>query len=68
MYEIEDFYDFMVQIDGRKKENLGSWFSDASQPFNKYSHHSSVVKVSCIELTFLLSDTDKAFSYICCAQ
>ena len=48
MYEIEDFYDFMVQIDGRKKENLGSWFSDASQPFNKYSHHSSVVKVSCI--------------------
>ncbi|KAL4654864.1 hypothetical protein ACB092_01G411400 [Castanea dentata] len=32
------------QIDRRKKENLGSWFSDASQPFNKYSHHSSVVK------------------------
>jgi len=48
VYEIENFYAFMVQIDRRKKENLGSWFSDASQPFNKYSHHSSVVKVSCI--------------------
>lgn len=29
---------------GRKKENLDSWFSDTSQPFNKHANHSAVVK------------------------
>uniref|UniRef100_A0A2C9V5D8 RNA helicase n=1 Tax=Manihot esculenta TaxID=3983 RepID=A0A2C9V5D8_MANES len=29
---------------GKNKENLGSWLSDKSQPFNMYSHHSSIVK------------------------
>ncbi|XP_057251460.1 DExH-box ATP-dependent RNA helicase DExH7, chloroplastic isoform X4 [Beta vulgaris subsp. vulgaris] len=29
---------------GRKKGNLDSWFSDASQPFNKYANHFPVVK------------------------
>lgn len=28
----------------RKKENLDSWLSDLSQPFNRHSHHPSVVK------------------------
>ncbi|KAG7976723.1 hypothetical protein I3843_06G164800 [Carya illinoinensis] len=32
------------QVQGQKKEDFDSWFSDASQPFNKYSCHSSVVK------------------------
>ncbi|KAL6297594.1 hypothetical protein ACE6H2_005736 [Prunus campanulata] len=32
------------QVDGRKKENLDTWFSDESQPFNMYSTHSSIVK------------------------
>ncbi|XP_058091132.1 DExH-box ATP-dependent RNA helicase DExH7, chloroplastic isoform X2 [Magnolia sinica] len=30
--------------DGKMKDKLDSWFADMSQPFNKYSHHSSVVK------------------------
>lgn len=29
---------------GRKKENLDSWFSDTSQPFNKHANDSAVVK------------------------
>ncbi|XP_034701213.1 DExH-box ATP-dependent RNA helicase DExH7, chloroplastic isoform X2 [Vitis riparia] len=32
------------QIERKKKENLNSWFSDISQPFNTYSHHFSIVK------------------------
>ncbi|XP_010256331.1 PREDICTED: DExH-box ATP-dependent RNA helicase DExH7, chloroplastic isoform X1 [Nelumbo nucifera] len=32
------------QTDGKVKDKLDNWFSDMSQPFNKYSHHSSVVK------------------------
>ncbi|KAJ9158973.1 hypothetical protein P3X46_024509 [Hevea brasiliensis] len=32
------------QIIGRNKDNLGGWLSDKSQPFNMYSHHSSIVK------------------------
>lgn len=32
------------QIHGKRKEDIDSWFSDSSQPFNKYSCHSSVVK------------------------
>ncbi|KAF5733174.1 ATP-dependent RNA helicase putative isoform 1 [Tripterygium wilfordii] len=32
------------QIGGKKKEDLDSILSDISQPFNRYSHHSSVVK------------------------
>ncbi|XP_041014528.1 DExH-box ATP-dependent RNA helicase DExH7, chloroplastic isoform X1 [Juglans microcarpa x Juglans regia] len=32
------------QVQGQKKEDFDSWFSDASQPFNKYSCYSSVVK------------------------
>ncbi|XP_056162727.1 DExH-box ATP-dependent RNA helicase DExH7, chloroplastic-like isoform X3 [Syzygium oleosum] len=32
------------QVMQRKKENLDSWLSDLSQPFNRHSHHSSVVK------------------------
>ncbi|EXB29033.1 ATP-dependent RNA helicase DHX29 [Morus notabilis] len=32
------------EINGRKKENLDIWLSDASQPFNLYSHHSPIVK------------------------
>ncbi|KAI3408453.1 uncharacterized protein J3R85_020258 [Psidium guajava] len=32
------------QVMLRKKENLDSWLSDSSQPFNRHSHHSSVVK------------------------
>ncbi|KAI4298953.1 hypothetical protein L6164_032458 [Bauhinia variegata] len=32
------------QMDGKKKGNLNSWLSDASQPFNIYAHHSSIVK------------------------
>ncbi|GAV86513.1 DEAD domain-containing protein/Helicase_C domain-containing protein/HA2 domain-containing protein/OB_NTP_bind domain-containing protein [Cephalotus follicularis] len=31
------------QIEG-KKENLDSWFSDKSQPFNMYSDHSSIIR------------------------
>ncbi|XVE67464.1 hypothetical protein DITRI_Ditri08aG0163400 [Diplodiscus trichospermus] len=29
---------------GGKKENLDGWFSDFSQPFNRHSHHPTVVK------------------------
>ncbi|KAL6964434.1 RNA helicase [Sarracenia purpurea var. burkii] len=32
------------QIEGKKSEKLDSWLSDVSQVFNKYSHHSSIVK------------------------
>ncbi|KAA8545478.1 hypothetical protein F0562_020262 [Nyssa sinensis] len=32
------------QIEGKKKGKLDHWFSDMSQPFNIYSHHSSIVK------------------------
>ncbi|GMH06760.1 hypothetical protein Nepgr_008600 [Nepenthes gracilis] len=32
------------QIPGKKKRNLDGWLSDAAQPFNKYAHHSAVVK------------------------
>ncbi|XP_031281011.1 DExH-box ATP-dependent RNA helicase DExH7, chloroplastic-like, partial [Pistacia vera] len=32
------------QAEGKKKEKLDSWFSDKSQPFNMYAHHSSIVK------------------------
>lgn len=43
------------QVQGQKKEDFDSWFSDASQPFNKYSCHSSVVKVRPIRLLFVFS-------------
>lgn len=36
----------MDQVDRKRKEKLDSWFSDMSEPFNMYSNHSSVVKVS----------------------
>ncbi|KAF5184522.1 Dexh-box atp-dependent rna helicase dexh7 protein [Thalictrum thalictroides] len=29
---------------GKMKDKLDRWFSDMIQPFNKYSHHSSIVK------------------------
>ncbi|KAL5704172.1 RNA helicase [Ranunculus cassubicifolius] len=29
---------------GKMKDKLDQWFSDMTQPFNKYSHHSSIVK------------------------
>uniref|UniRef100_A0A6N2K619 RNA helicase n=1 Tax=Salix viminalis TaxID=40686 RepID=A0A6N2K619_SALVM len=32
------------QVGRMKKENLDSWLSEKSQPFNMYSHHSSLVK------------------------
>ncbi|KAK1568774.1 hypothetical protein Q3G72_028504 [Acer saccharum] len=32
------------QTEGKRKEMLDSWFSDKSQPFNMYAHHSSIVK------------------------
>ncbi|XP_015580752.1 DExH-box ATP-dependent RNA helicase DExH7, chloroplastic isoform X1 [Ricinus communis] len=32
------------QILGRNKEKFDGWLSDKSQPFNTYSHHSSIVK------------------------
>ncbi|KAK5841973.1 DExH-box ATP-dependent RNA helicase DExH7, chloroplastic [Gossypium arboreum] len=32
------------QSGGKRKENLDGWFSDYSQPFNRHSHHSAVVK------------------------
>lgn len=36
----------VFQVGGRKRENLDIWLSDASQPFNMYSYHSSIVKVN----------------------
>ncbi|XP_043705880.1 DExH-box ATP-dependent RNA helicase DExH7, chloroplastic isoform X2 [Telopea speciosissima] len=33
------------QTDGKMKDKLDSWLADMSQPFNMYSHHSSIVKV-----------------------
>lgn len=35
----------ILQIGAKKKENLDMWFSNYSQPFNRHSHHSAVVKV-----------------------
>ncbi|KAF1887143.1 hypothetical protein Lal_00040740 [Lupinus albus] len=32
------------QMDKKQIGNLDSWLSDASQPFNKYAHHSSILK------------------------
>ncbi|KAL5787272.1 hypothetical protein ACOSP7_004221 [Xanthoceras sorbifolium] len=32
------------QTEGKRKEKLDSWFSDVSQPFNMYAHHSPIVK------------------------
>ncbi|XP_019434912.1 PREDICTED: DExH-box ATP-dependent RNA helicase DExH7, chloroplastic [Lupinus angustifolius] len=32
------------QMDRKQIGNLDSWLSDASQPFNKYAHHSSILK------------------------
>ncbi|KAJ4717401.1 putative ATP-dependent RNA helicase [Melia azedarach] len=32
------------QTEGKKKEELDSWFSDESQPFNMHANHSSIVK------------------------
>ncbi|GAB2283641.1 hypothetical protein Dimus_018144 [Dionaea muscipula] len=32
------------QMLGKKNQNLDHWFSDASQPFNKYAHESAVIK------------------------
>ncbi|KAF8411854.1 hypothetical protein HHK36_004413 [Tetracentron sinense] len=33
-----------AHTDGKLKDKLDDWFADISQPFNMYSHHSSVVK------------------------
>ncbi|MQL79705.1 hypothetical protein Taro_012150 [Colocasia esculenta] len=35
---------FVEQRDRKMKDKLDRWFADASQPFNMYSHHSSIVK------------------------
>lgn len=32
------------QVDGKRMGSLDSWLSDASQPFNIYAHHSSILK------------------------
>nr|XP_027190710.1 DExH-box ATP-dependent RNA helicase DExH7, chloroplastic isoform X2 [Cicer arietinum] len=32
------------QMDGKRIGNLDRWLSDASQPFNMYAHHSSILK------------------------
>ncbi|KAJ0011205.1 hypothetical protein Pint_32993 [Pistacia integerrima] len=42
------------QAEEKKKEKLVSWFSDKSQPFNMYAHHSSIVKIRTIWLLMLL--------------
>jgi len=34
-----------LQKHGKKIGSLDDWLSDASQPFNIYAHHSSVLKV-----------------------
>lgn len=34
-----------LQKHGKKVGSLDNWLSDASQPFNIYAHHSSVLKV-----------------------
>lgn len=51
------------QVDGRKKENLDTWFSDASQPFNLYSNHSSIVKaIICAGLYPNIAATEKGIT------
>lgn len=43
----------LLDVQGRKKGNLDSWFSDASQPFNKYANHFPVVKVNISDLCLI---------------
>ncbi|KAM1735057.1 hypothetical protein ACFX11_020446 [Malus domestica] len=51
------------KVDGRKKENLDTWFSDASQPFNMYSNHSSIVKaILCAGLYPNVAATEKGIA------
>ncbi|KAM5573325.1 DExH-box ATP-dependent RNA helicase DExH7, chloroplastic-like [Rosa sericea] len=51
------------QVDGRKKENLDAWFSDASQPFNMYSNHSPIVKaIICAGLYPNIAATEKGIA------
>ncbi|XP_004300262.1 PREDICTED: ATP-dependent RNA helicase DHX36 [Fragaria vesca subsp. vesca] len=51
------------QVDGRKKENLDAWFSDASQPFNMYSNHSPIVKaIICAGLYPNVAATEKGIA------
>ncbi|XP_062083856.1 DExH-box ATP-dependent RNA helicase DExH7, chloroplastic isoform X2 [Humulus lupulus] len=48
---------------GRKRENIDIWLSDASQPFNMYSHHSSIVKaVLCAGLYPNVAATEKGIA------
>ncbi|CAL0330726.1 unnamed protein product [Lupinus luteus] len=34
----------LTEMDRKQIGNLDSWLSDATQPFNKYAHHSSILK------------------------
>lgn len=44
--QFSDFYlGQPLQMDGKRIGNLDRWLSDASQPFNMYAHHSSILKV-----------------------
>ncbi|XP_030504480.2 DExH-box ATP-dependent RNA helicase DExH7, chloroplastic isoform X1 [Cannabis sativa] len=48
---------------GRKRENIDIWLSDPSQPFNMYSHHSSIVKaVLCAGLYPNVAATEKGIA------
>ncbi|PON48782.1 RNA helicase, ATP-dependent DEAH box [Parasponia andersonii] len=48
---------------GRKRENLDIWLSDMSQPFNMYSHHSSIVKaILCAGLYPNVAATEKGIA------
>lgn len=51
------------QVGGRKRENLDIWLSDASQPFNMYSYHSSIVKaILCAGLYPNVAATEKGIA------
>ncbi|KAL5566445.1 hypothetical protein UlMin_029609, partial [Ulmus minor] len=51
------------QFQGRKRDNLDIWLSDASQPFNMYSRHSSLVKaILCAGLYPNVAATEKGIA------
>ncbi|KAF3452627.1 hypothetical protein FNV43_RR03060 [Rhamnella rubrinervis] len=51
------------QMNGRKRENLDTWLSDAAQPFNLYSNHSSIIKtILCAGLYPNVAATEKGIA------
>ncbi|XP_015875842.3 DExH-box ATP-dependent RNA helicase DExH7, chloroplastic isoform X1 [Ziziphus jujuba] len=53
------------QIDRRKRENLDCWLSDASQPFNTYANHTSIIKaILCAGLYPNVAATEKGIAEV----